>query len=72
MGLFDKFLKEEEPQPIEVKGKSLVCPICSNNKFWMRKYLLDNAFFSRSKLGLKRAQCFVCSECTYIHWFYGE
>ncbi len=72
MGLFDRFKKKEEPQPIEVKGHELICPICDNKLFWVRSYLLDNSFFIQSKLGSKRAQCFICSECTYIHWFYGE
>lgn len=71
MGLLDRFKKKEAPQLVEVKGHSLICPIYSNDKFWPRTYLLDNSFFTQSKLGSKRAQCFICSECTYIHWFYG-
>jgi|GEM_PF-1895348 len=51
MGLFNKFYKKEEPQLIEVKGHPLVCPICSNDKFWSRIYLLDNSFFYSIKIG---------------------
>ena len=29
-----KVFEKKEPQPVEVKGKELVCPICANKLFW--------------------------------------
>jgi len=33
----------EEPQPIEVKGYALRCPVCSNTTFWTRQAQLNTA-----------------------------
>jgi hypothetical protein len=27
----------ESPQPIEVRGRQLTCPVCSNQLFWSRQ-----------------------------------
>jgi hypothetical protein len=65
---------QEEPQPIEVNGRALRCIICSHNLFWVRNALLNKAtstFFNLDWAD-KSATCFVCAECTYIHWFLGK
>ena len=69
-----KLFKKKAPEPIEVMGKPLVCPICSNKHFWVRTAQLNKAvttFFGFDG-GDPSATCFVCSECTYIFWFLGE
>ena len=65
--------KKKQPQPIEVKGHPLVCPVCKNDHFWTRRVLLNTAVLTFFDLDWtnRRAQCFVCSECTYIYWFRG-
>lgn len=66
--------KEEEPQPVEVLGKELKCPVCSNQLFWSRKAQLNTAIASFFNLDWanRSATCFICSECTHISWFLGE
>jgi uncharacterized protein with PIN domain len=66
--------KKKEPETIEVAGKELRCPICSNNLFWTRRAQLNTSvatFFSLDWAN-RSAHCFVCSNCTHISWFLGE
>lgn len=65
--------ESKEPQTVEVNNKQLRCVICSNNLFWSRKAQLNTAVstFFRLDWTDRSATCFVCSECTYIHWFLG-
>ncbi|MEP6675941.1 MAG: hypothetical protein ABJA78_12325 [Ferruginibacter sp.] len=69
-----KFFKDEEPQPITVKGHQLNCPVCSNTYFWTRTAQLNKATstFFHLDWADRSATCFVCSECTHISWFLGE
>ena len=66
--------KEEEPQPVEVLGNELKCPVCNNQLFWTRKAQLNTAIatFFNLDWANRSATCFVCSECTHISWFLGE
>lgn len=70
---FLKIFKKREPQTVEVIGKPLVCPVCSNNLFWTRKAQLNRSVSTFFKLDWadRSATCFVCSDCTYIFWFLG-
>lgn len=65
---------QNEPQPIEVNGKTLRCVICSNTLFWTQSAQLNKAVTTFFNLDWtdRSATCFVCSECTYIHWFLGR
>jgi hypothetical protein len=56
---------------VEVKGKNLVCPVCSNEHFWQREALLNTsvATFFGLDWANRSAKCFVCSDCKYIFWF---
>lgn len=72
MNLF-KTRQPEEPQAIEVSGRQLRCPICSNTLFWTRQAQLNTAvatFFNMDWVN-KSASCFICSDCTHISWFLG-
>jgi len=56
---------------VDVKGKQLICPICSNTHFWQREAMLNTSvatFFGLDWTN-KSAKCFVCSECTHVLWF---
>ncbi len=66
-------LKDKEPQTVEIKGNVLKCHVCGNGYFWNRKAQLNTAAMSFLNLDWanKSAICFICSECTYIHWFLG-
>jgi uncharacterized protein with PIN domain len=67
MGLFGK----SEPEPAHVAGFSLRCEICKNELFWRRQAQLNTAVMSFFDLDWANpsAECYVCSQCGYIHWF---
>ena len=67
MGLFGK----KETEQIQVAGLQLHCEICKHDRFWRRKAQLNTAvatFFSFDWAN-PTAECFVCGNCGYIHWF---
>lgn len=68
-----KLFKKKEPQTVAVKGHQLTCPICANKLFWTRKVQLNRSITTFFKLDWidSAANCFVCSNCTYIYWFAG-
>jgi len=68
-----KLFNQKVPETIEVKGKPLICPVCSNEYFWTRKAQLNTstATFFNLDWANRSATCFVCSECTHISWFLG-
>ncbi len=69
-----KLFKGREPQTVEVKGHPLVCPICSNTTFWMKRAQLNTflATFFNLDWTNRSATYFVCSNCTHITWFRGK
>ena len=67
MGLFDK----AEPERAIVAGVNLRCEICKFDRFHHRNAQLHGAiasFFDLEWTG-PRADCYVCAQCGYIHWF---
>jgi hypothetical protein len=69
-----KLFGKKEPEAIQIKGRQLTCPICSNQLFWSREALLNTsvATFFKVDWANRSAICFVCSDCTYIYWFLGK
>jgi predicted nucleic-acid-binding Zn-ribbon protein len=68
MGLFSG----SEPTPqTTVTGKPLLCLVCGNDHFHERKAQLNTAVatFLNFDWANQSGDCFVCSECGYIHWF---
>lgn len=67
MGLFGK----HEPEGAAVAGHTLRCEICKNEKFWYRRAQLHTgvASFFNLEWAQPSADCYVCAECGYIHWF---
>jgi hypothetical protein len=67
-------MQTENPQPVEVNGKPLRCVVCQHDRFWVTAAQLNKAVTTFFKLDWtdRSATCFVCSECTYIHWFLGQ
>ena len=72
MGIFDK--QKKQPETVEVRGRQLKCPICSNNYFYKRETLLNSTITTLLNIDWadRNATCFVCSECMRISWFLGE
>jgi len=67
MGLFS----QPEPQQQTVNDKPLRCVVCENDRFFERSAQLNTAvaeFFDLAWAN-RSATCFVCSECSYVHWF---
>jgi predicted nucleic-acid-binding Zn-ribbon protein len=66
--------ESQEPQTYNVKGIDLKCPICNNDHFRTRKVLLNTTAMSFFNLDWanRNATCFICTNCTYIMWFFGE
>ncbi len=67
MGLF----KKEIPEQVTVCGLMLRCEICKNDLFWSRAAQMNTAvatFFSLDWVN-PTADCFVCANCGYVHWF---
>jgi C4-type Zn-finger protein len=60
-----KLFKKKDPLTVEVKGHSLVCPICSNNLF-----ITKDVRVHKGLLSIEWSKTFVCSECTYVFWFW--
>ncbi len=68
MGLFSK----EKPVPVLFKsGKELTCLVCGGNRFYIREALLNTPGMTFLNLDWANAtaQCKVCADCGYIHWF---
>jgi hypothetical protein len=70
MGLFG----QAEPEHATVKGHQLRCEICHHDLFWHRAAQLHTAVASFFNLEWIQptADCYVCAECGYIHWFLPE
>jgi len=62
---------KKKPEPVMVRDRKLVCPVCENDQFIETRAQLNTAVASFFDLDFanKEARCFVCSNCTYIFWF---
>lgn len=67
MGLFGK----KAPGTIEVLGKPLACLVCAGTLFHTRRAQLNTAAATLFDLDWanKSANCIICEQCGYIHWF---
>jgi len=71
MSLFSK----EKAEPVIMRtGKGLTCVVCGGNQFFKREALLNTPGMTFLKLDWANAtaQCRVCGDCGYIHWFLEE
>ena len=64
-------VSNSEPQPATVAGFVLRCEICKHDRFWHRSTQLHTAVASFFNLEWTQpsADCYVCAQCGYIHWF---
>lgn len=67
MGLFGK----AEPEKIKIDNIELHCEICKNDTFLKREAQLNTAVatFFNFDWANRVANCYVCSNCGYVHWF---
>jgi predicted nucleic-acid-binding Zn-ribbon protein len=63
--------KKEEPETVEINGINLVCQVCGHDKFWRTQAQLNTSLATFFKLDWTNisADCLICDNCGYIHWF---
>jgi hypothetical protein len=67
-------MTEIEIKKVKVKGKNLVCPVCSNDEFWRRTTLMNTSgmtFMGWDWLN-REGENFICSNCGYVFWFFDK
>ena len=71
MGLFSK---DKGEQVTMRTGEHLECLVCGGDTFFKREALLNTPGMTFLKLDWANAtaQCRVCTDCGYIHWFLVE
>jgi hypothetical protein len=64
----------EESQEVKVNGKPLECLVCGTKRFQHRRAQLNTAAatFFHLDWANRSADCVVCADCGYIHWFLQE
>ena len=67
-------MSNQEVQQIEVAGKPLHCVVCGYDWFYITQAQLNTAVATFFKLDWANpsADCYICGECAYIHWFYPQ
>jgi uncharacterized protein with PIN domain len=65
---------QDDPQPVEIRGNPLQCLVCNGKLFRRRQAQLNTAVatFFKFDWANASADCVVCSNCGYIHWFMPE
>jgi hypothetical protein len=70
--LFDKATGlERQYGPIMVAGRQLACQVCRHGEFWQTQAQLHTpvASFLNMEFANRLADCAVCAQCGYVHWF---
>lgn len=67
MGLF----KSAEAQPVEILGNPMRCEICDHDRFFQREGKIQTTGMTFLELDWlnQSANCVVCAQCGYVHWF---
>ena len=60
-----------EAGTVEIMGRPLTCPVCGDNRFWMRETLMNTsgAAFLGFDWANKAATNYICDQCGYVYWF---
>ncbi len=59
-----------EAREITIAGRHLRCQICEFTRFYRREArLTTGASFFGQDWANTQAECFVCEQCGYVHWF---
>ena len=63
-----------EAETVIVAGKPLLCHHCGASSFHSRAVVMPGPVASALNFAAfaPRATCYVCSVCTFIHWFADE
>ena len=62
---------ELEYGPVTVLGIPLYCQICRHGEFWQHRVQMHTPFatFFNVEFANRIADCAVCANCGYVHWF---
>ena len=62
---------EREYGPVTVCDRPLFCQVCRNDEFWRHRAQLHTPFatFFNVEFVNRVADCAVCANCGYVHWF---
>jgi predicted nucleic-acid-binding Zn-ribbon protein len=59
-----------EAREVAVAGHPLRCQVCEFTRFYRREARLTaGASFFGQDWANSQAECFVCEQCGYVHWF---
>jgi predicted nucleic-acid-binding Zn-ribbon protein len=59
-----------EAREVSVAGHPLRCQVCEYTRFYRREARLTaGASFFGQDWANSQAECFVCEQCGYVHWF---
>lgn len=65
-------MKNKEAKELVIEGQKIICPVCSHDRFWSRKSLLNTrgaSFFNFDWLN-RTAVNQICDRCGHVLWFY--
>ena len=60
-----------DPEPVQIGGRPLTCHVCGHTQFRRRKAKLNTTWMTLFDLDWlnRSADCYVCDNCGYVHWF---
>ena len=58
-----------EAREVTVAGNPLRCQVCEFTRFYRRESQLTTAASFGQDWANSKAECFVCEQCGYVHWF---
>jgi predicted nucleic-acid-binding Zn-ribbon protein len=58
-----------EAREITIAGRHLRCQICDFTRFYSRESQLTNGASFGQDWANSKAECLVCEQCGYVHWF---
>jgi len=66
--------RQYDAETVKVGQKTLTCLVCGHDRFRRRRAQLNTALATFFKLDWanRSAECMVCQQCGYIHWFLAE
>ena len=58
-----------EAREITIAGQHLRCQVCDFTRFYRREAPLATGASFGQDWANSKAECFVCEQCGYVHWF---
>lgn len=58
-----------EAREVTVAGRHLRCQVCEFTRFYTREASVSTGATFGQDWANSKAECFVCEQCGYVHWF---